>query len=262
MANYITNEVLSEAYTHLDIELFQDKEKLERLRKELTDFFSERARFLFGADLEIRVVFEEGSLKTKIIAVGSAAMIITSLASTYGSFRQGINQLSSDATSLAQAANLEVIFRTKTPYCDRLRIEKRRGVFGRVANLLMEFDGVRNRVEESRLPTTLTKLKDVTATVDELLDWDSSADTLFSKFDGPDTELCVAQGLLEEVKRLPHKMPWQTEIEEQSFRAQIATSDPNFAGNIAATAERYSVSLAAIKKKLQQRIDQATEELK
>ena len=123
MANYITNEVLSEAYTHLDIHIFEDKVKLEALRQELIRFYHERASFLFGADVQIKVIFEEGSLRTRIVAIGSAAVMIATAVAGYGSFRQSVIQLSSDAVALAQAANLEVIFRTKTPYCDRIRVE-------------------------------------------------------------------------------------------------------------------------------------------
>lgn len=130
MANYIKAEILAEAYTHLEIDLFEDKAKLESLKRELTSFFQERASFLFGTDVEIKVEFEEGSLKTKIIAIGSAAATLTAVVGAYGDFRQSVTQLASDATSLAQSANMEVIFRTKTPHCDRLRIEKRKGVFG------------------------------------------------------------------------------------------------------------------------------------
>ncbi len=77
--------------------------------------------------------------------------------------------LSNDAVALAQAANMEVIFRTKTPHCDRLRIEKRKGVFGRVASLLSELDTVSNEIDNSQLPATPIKLKRVNETVDRLL---------------------------------------------------------------------------------------------
>ena len=256
MANYITTEVLSEAYTHLNIEIFEDKEKLEELRKELTKFFQERASFLFGADVEIKVIFEEGSLRTRIIAIGSAAFMLGSVIGAYGSFRESVVQLSNDAVSLAQSANLEVIFRTKTPYCDRLRIEKRKGVFGRVAALLTELDSINSNIEMSRMPTSIGKLKEVNATIDSLLAWDESVDRFFAKFDSPDTEACVADGLLGEVKMLPTEFKWHNDLTQQNFRTQVASVDPNFAGQVAGANARYIASLKAIQKKLNDRITQ------
>ncbi len=256
MANYITSEVLSEAYTHLDIDFFEDKVKLEQLRCDLTKFYQDRASFLFGSDVQIKVIFEEGSLRTKIIAVGSAALMIALVVSDYGSFRQGITQLSNDAVALAQAANLEVIFRTKTPYCDRIRVEKRKGVFGRVSVLLTELDSVAANIGSSRLPTIKSKLKEANAAVDSLLTWDRNVETLFAKFGGPDTEECVAEGLLDEVEKLPRQLPWGPELTHSSFLAQLVTTDPEFSGDVAATAVRYAASLKSIEKKLKARVAQ------
>ena len=97
MANYINSEILAEAYTHLEIDLYEDKVKLATLKQELTTFFHERASFLFGTDVEIKIEFEEGSLKTKIIAIGSAAATIVGVLGSYGDFRQSVNQLANDA---------------------------------------------------------------------------------------------------------------------------------------------------------------------
>ncbi|MFY0448402.1 hypothetical protein ACOMHD_10190, partial [Xanthomonas codiaei] len=129
MANYIKKEILAEAYTHLDIEIFDDKLRLDQLRSELTAFFKERASFLFGTDVDIVVEFEEGSLKTRVIAFGSAAAVIAGAIGAYPSFKEGVTHIANDAVAIAQSANIEVIFRTRTAYCDRLRVEKRRGVF-------------------------------------------------------------------------------------------------------------------------------------
>jgi hypothetical protein len=263
LANYITKEILSEAYTHLDIELFEDKVKLEKLKQELTKFYQDRASFLFGSKVEIEVLFEEGSLKTRILAIGSAAALIAGgVLANYGTFRESVIQLSSDAVSLAQAANLEVIFRTKTPYCDRIRVEKRKGVFGRVSTRLAELDAIKNVIDSSRLPTNNNKLHEANTAVDSLLTWDSNLDVLFTKFDGPETEACVAEGLIEEIKKLPRQLPWHADLGKSSFRAELATNDPTFSGNVAAVATRYATSLKTIEKKLKDRMTQSIAKLR
>lgn len=258
MANYISTEILAEAYSHLEIEVFNDKAKLEALRRELTSFFQERASFFFGGDVEIKVVFEEGSLKTRVIAIGSVAATLLTAVGAYGGFRDGVVQLANDAATLAQSANMEVVFRTRTAQCDRLRIEKRKGVFGRVAALLYELDNVASSLSSTRLPTTHIRLKDTTVTIDALLKWDSNVDRLFEKFEGPETEACVAQGLLDEVRRLPRSVPWLEELNQGGFRVDVTRSDPNLAGQIDATAARYAATIKALEKKLRDRLIIAT----
>lgn len=253
MANYIKSEILAEAYTHLEIDLFEDKVKLEALKQELTKFFQERASFLFGTEVEIRVEFEEGSLKTKIIAIGSAAATLLTVATAYGDFRQSITQLANDATSLAQSANMEVIFRTKTPHCDRLRIEKRKGVFGRVASLLNELESFATKLSESKLPTNHVRLHNANSITDSLLAWETSAEKLFSKFEDSETTACVAEGLLAEVKKLPKQVPWHGELTQSSIRNQVIDADSAFAGEVAAAATRYSATLKSVEKKLKDR---------
>lgn len=254
MANYIKSEVLAEAYTHLEIELFEDKVKLEALRQELTSFFHERASFIFGGDVKITVVFEEGSLRTKVIATGKAALIIGGAIGAYGGFRESVASLANDAVALAQSANMEVIFRTKTPHCDRLRIEKRKGVFGRVSSLLTDLDSLAKELEESTFPTTVTKLRQVNGVVDRLLTWDSNADKLFAKFESSETDACVSEGLLAEVKKLPRQFSWHQELLAPSFRTQMATAETNYLGQVAASNARYAASLKSIEKKLKDRM--------
>lgn len=226
---------------------------MEALKRELTSFFQERASFLFGTDVEIRVEFEEGSLKTKIIAIGSAAATLAAVVGAYGDFRQSVTQLASDATSLAQSANMEVVFRMRTPHCDRLRIEKRKGLFGRVASLIGDLDAVSPSVVDSKLPITHIKLRNANAVTDSLLSWEVSADGLFSKFEDPDTTACVADGLLAEVKKLPRHFPWHSELYQSSFRNQIVDADSELSGQVAAASARYAAALRSIEKKLNDR---------
>lgn len=253
MANYINSEILAEAYTHLEIDLYEDKVKLATLKQELTTFFHERASFLFGTDVEIKIEFEEGSLKTKIIAIGSAAATIVGVLGSYGDFRQSVNQLANDATSLAQSANMEVIFRTKTPHCDRLRIEKRKGVFGRVASLLNDLDAVSSKLSESKLPTNNVRLNNANKVTDSLIAWEADTNKLFLKFEDPETIACVADGLLAELKKMPRSFPWQRELSQPGFRAQIVDADSNFSGAVAGASARYAATLKSVEKKLEDR---------
>lgn len=250
MANYIKREVLSEAYTHLDVDLFNDKARLTQLKNELAAFYRDRASFLFETDVEVSVEFEEGSLRTRIVALGTAALVIGNVVGTYGSFRQGIAQLAGDAVSLAQAANLEVIFRTATPFCDRIRVENRKGVFGRVSALISSFDSVAEKIGSSKLPTTQNQLVGANRAIDELLEWELQVQKLFGKFDDPATQACVAAGLLDDVNKLPASLPWQKDLDSSTLRGQASRSDSGQAGEVAAASARYSAVLKQLKSNL------------
>ncbi|MFA1260155.1 hypothetical protein ACDJ03_12575 [Xanthomonas axonopodis pv. nakataecorchori] len=243
----------------MDIELFDDKVRLDQLRSELIAFFKERASFLFETDVDIVVEFEEGSLKTRVIALGSAAAVIAGAVGAYPSFKEGVTHIANDAVAIAQSANIEVIFRTRTPYCDRLRVEKRKGVFGRVQALLVELDGITADIEASKLPTGRKSIETIDALTDRLVGWDEKSDILFSKFEDQATEACIAEGLLEEVANLPADFPWQKELVASSLKSQIVDSDIRVASQIAGLSSRYNAVLEAIKNKLKKRVKQAGE---
>lgn len=259
MANYIHAEILCEAYTHLDIDIFDDKEALAELKNKLLPFFSERAKFLLGNDVEVKIEFEEGSLKTRLMVIGSAgAILLSNLSagmSAYGSFRQGVEQLSKDSTTLAQSANLEVLFRTKTAYCDRVRVEKRKGVFGRVDELLSQLDGIKIDLSGEKLPTNEKALGTIDKAITNLVGWNDKAGNLFEKLDSDVTKGCISAGLAEELEKLPETLAWVVELETRSFRMQVANSDPAFAGKIASTAARYKATIAAIRRQMLARVN-------
>jgi hypothetical protein len=73
VANYIKNEVLTEAYTHLQVDIKDDPLAMERLKSEMVSFFLQRAKFLFGENVQVEIEFEEGSLITKLRIIGAAA---------------------------------------------------------------------------------------------------------------------------------------------------------------------------------------------
>ncbi|MET3550453.1 hypothetical protein [Burkholderia sp. 567] len=255
MANYIDEEILCEAYTHLEIDIFQDKVKLEKLKNEIATFMEERAKFFFlGDDVSVRVEFEEGSLKTRVIVLGAAASTLVAGISAYGSFRAGVDQIAKDATMLAQSANQELIFRTRTAYCDRISIEKRKGVFGRVDALLGELDAVRFAVANSKLPTRLIELREFNGASDKLVEWGGKSDKLFEKLSAAETEGCIAAGLLEELERFPDAAPWESDIQKKSFRATIAESDLKNASNLAAAAAKYASIIKLLRKKMETRL--------
>lgn len=257
MANYLKTEVLCEAYTHLESDIFDDKAALAALKNQLLPFFTDRAKFLMGEDIEIRIEFESGSLKTKLTVLGSAGALLLSTINgiaAYSDFRQGIEQLANDATTLAQSANLEVLFRTKTAYCDRVRIEKRKGVFGRVNDLLAQLDNIKADLSIDKLPSTAKALGQVDKNLTRLIDWNTTTDHLFEKLDSDTTKGCIAAGLLEELEKLPDEPEWAPQLETRGFRQDVIAADPEHAANLAGTAARFKTTVALLRKQMLQRV--------
>lgn len=251
MANYIDEEILCEAYTRLNIDIYRDREALTQLKAHLISYFEGRAKFLLGENIRVEVTFDEGSLITKVTALGSAGALLLGAMADYGSFRQGVEQFSKDAAALAQGANLEVLFRTKTPYCDRVNIEKRRGVFGRVDDLLGELDTLKSAIEgKVTPPRNFATLESYSLLIDNLVAWHSRAAKLFDKLENAKTEACIAHGLIEELNGLPDNLEWEKNLSDSSFRNQLSQSDPDFAGKLVAVATRYKQTLRSIKESL------------
>lgn len=261
MANYIDKEVLCEGYTHINSDLASDPTKLAELKRTLTDFFNERAKFLLGQDVEIRVEFEDGSLKTRISAIGAAGVILAGAISQYGGFRDGISLLAKDATTLAQSANLELLFRTRAAHCDRINVESRKGVFGRVESLIRELDGIVEKLRLSKLPTNQKAAASFDSIVDELLEWDRKSDKLFEKFDSPHTTGCVSTGLAEELEKIPETVSWAEDLLQDSLRTQTLNADPQAAAQVFAVAERYKRVIQALRKKMLDRVKQESTKL-
>lgn len=246
MTNYIDRELLCEAYTHLDIESFNDPESRQRLEAELRDFIEPRAQFIFGEEVELRFEFEEGSLKTKIAVLGSVAALI----SAYPSFRDGTEQLARDAVVLAQASNLEVIFKTRTNLCDRIRIEKRSGVFGRINELLRSAETIRDNSGHHRFPRTEEDITLIRDNVDQLRKWYEDAEKLLGKLDSEETRACVASGFLEELERFPEELPWAEEARKDTFRARMLQEDVDLAAQLDGVAAQYARLLQLTKRSL------------
>lgn len=255
MTAYINEEILCEAYTKLDIDIFHDKKRLAQLEKELVGFFTERAKFYIGNDVEIRIEFEEGSLITKLKVVGSAATLVASAIAGYGSFRDGVSQMAQDAATLAHSANLEVTFRTRAAYCDRISAERRKGIFGRVDDLIGRLDSMHSDLANSKIPTSLAAVKNFNAITDKLLDWDRSSDKFFSKLTDEPTIACLSAGLLEELEKLPEAAPWSDELKGKSFRSAVANSTATLGGDVAGAAARYEAAIREVKKGMMRRVE-------
>jgi hypothetical protein len=257
MANYIDQEILCEAYTHFEIDAYPTEQERARLTAELTAFFEERAKFLFGGDVWVVVEFEEGSLKTKLKVLGVGALLATNLVSNYGSVRQGIDTIAKDSTMLAQSGVLEIAFRTQTAFCDAVSVEKRKGVYGRASDLMSKLDPIRDELSRVEIPLKPAALKLLDKRIGDLVEWDLTVDRLFEKLNNDATKGCIAAGLQQELAKLPVEAPWAAQLKSSSFRTQALQSDADLYGKLGSTAGAMANVVAIVKKKMADRVKQA-----
>lgn len=259
MANYIHQEILCEAYTHFKVEEYPSEESLSKLKAELVSFFEERAIFLFGNDIKVVVEFEKGSLKTKLKVLGGSLIIsIPSLIANYGSIRQGVDTIVKDSTVLAHSGVLEIAFRTKTAFCDNIAIEKRKGVFGRTSELMTELDTIREILNSPTLPENSQQLKQFNQALGSLISWDSKVDKLMAKLENDSTKACISAGLSEELEKLQDEPPWADSLTSNTFRVKVLKSDIDKYQKINSASQSMQNTVAAVKKKMEQRTNHFT----
>ncbi len=256
MANYIAQEVLSEAYTHFDVDAYPSESELAQIKSELISFFEERAKFLFGDAITVTVEFEEGSLKTRLKVLGASALIATTLVADYGSIREGIDRISRDATMLAQSGILEIAFRSKTAFCDQVTVERRKGVYGRASDLMGQLDGIREAFSNPSIPDKQESLNILNRRINDLVVWDQRVDTLFAKLENDETKGCIASGLLEELAHLPDEAAWLKELQGKSFRARAIQSDTALYTSLEGAAAAMRAVIALAKQKMVDRVKQ------
>ena len=250
MANYIDDEILCEGYTHFSVKEYPDEEALAKLKDEIVLFMQDRAKFLLGDDVRIIVEFEEGSLKTTVKVVGSAALVIALAIGDYGSFRSGVKQATDDVTMLAQSANLELIFRTKTASCDRLRLESRKGVLGRVDNLLSVLEQTRSLTGQTELPAKRAEQAKFKSAVVQLLEWEKRSDKLLSKISDSSTKACIAAGFAEELEKFAEEPQWVVTLHSKEFKAIMVATDTANLARLSELAALYTTTVEALKRNL------------
>jgi len=125
VADYINKDILCQAYIHIE-PVPMDEDELAVLKKELEAFINSRGKFFIYDEVGTSVEFKEGSLKVYASIVGAIYLAI----GQYGSFRAGVDYLSSDVKRLSETIVSESLFLTKRRHDSIVRAEARIGVIG------------------------------------------------------------------------------------------------------------------------------------
>lgn len=224
MARYINKEIVCEAYIHLEVDESFSPEKIKTIEAQLKSFFDARVKFLLGESVQTEVETEPGSLKVKLTAFAGVAALLGGAIIKYPDFREGVRILYEDSKLLAEASNLETIFVTKTPSCNRIHAEARTGVVGRIAKLVSSIENLREQAINLPAPskkTDINRIIDTTRAVDAL---SSEAQKLVSKIQTDEDRFCIAKGLHSAFEQLPATLPAEKELKNTPLKQSILHS--------------------------------------
>lgn len=249
MARYINKEIICEAYIHLEVDDSFSPEKIKKIEAELKSFFDARVKFLLGDSVQTEVETEPGSLKVKLTAFAGVATLLGAAVINYPDFREGVRTLHEDSKLLAEATNLETIFVTKTPSCDRLHAEARTGVIGRIAKLVSSIENLRDQANNLAAPTKKTDINRIIETTRAVDNLSAEAVKLLSKVQTDEDRFCIAKGLFSAFKQLPETLQAEKELKNSPLKQSILNR-LNLDITTAAEFQRYSAAVHNAKETL------------
>lgn len=221
MAKYINKEIICEAYVHLEVDASFTPEKIKEIETQLKEFFDARVKFLLGEDIQTEIETQPGSLKIKLKAVAGIATLLGAAAMSYPTFRDGVKAFYEDSKMLAEATNLEMVFITRTPSCDRLHSEARTGVIGRIAKLITHIETLSSQAKNISVPAKkvdINRITELTRAVDQLA---SESQKLLEKIQTDDDRYCVAKGLHSAISQFPETLPAEIELKKTPLKSSI-----------------------------------------
>lgn len=136
MADYIDNDILCQAYLHVEVDSAMTPAQLQTIKEMLESYATSRARFFIYPQVSVQVEFRPGSLKTYVTIGGSIYAAIAA----YGNFRTGVDYLYTDVKRLADSIVGESLFATKARHENILRTEARTGIVGTLKLLIDEME--------------------------------------------------------------------------------------------------------------------------
>lgn len=152
MANYVSGNIISQSYVHVDPEWLSTVSKKERairiakIKEDITKFAETRIPFFIGSEIRIEVEFTDGSIKAKITSYGKIISLVGAFAVGYPSFSESVRTMVKDVHDVGSYVNSELLFQTQTKNKEeRKSVEARLGVFGtlnRVNGKINELDRI------------------------------------------------------------------------------------------------------------------------
>lgn len=163
MANYVNKDILCQAYVHVEPEGMNEI-ALKKFNTVISAFIEERGKFFINKDVDTSVELKDGSLKVYVTIFGSLYAVI----SAYGSFRSGVDYLSTDVKRLSETVVSECLFQSKCRHDDVIHLEARVGVIGQLKNISDEIKAINTQVQSKPLDQIILKLDKLTNDIDKM----------------------------------------------------------------------------------------------
>lgn len=214
MADYINENILCQAYIHVEPEEITD-ELISELKYNITKFVKERSDFFIYPNAEVDIEFKDGSIRVYATILGTVAMLYSTAAST-SQFKDKAGSIYDDVKRLSDNIVTESIFLTRTKHEQIMRVEARTGVIGSIKKIVTRLDSVRLKNGSVYADTLALHIYQAADDIQVLLGNIKSE---------VDRELLIS-GFLEQVDEFP-KIPsaplrsTNTEEQKQLYKASI-----------------------------------------
>lgn len=246
MAKYINKAIICEAYIHLEIDESFSPEKINKIKIDLKNFFDARVKFLLGENVQTEIETETGSLKVKLKAFAGIATLLGGAVISYPSFRDAVKVLHEDSKLLAEATNLETIFVTKTPSCDRLHSEARTGLIGRISKLITNVESLRDQVNNLPAPSKKSDLNKISETTLIVIRLTNESEKLLSKIKTDEDRFCIAKGIHSVFNQLPEILPAEGDYRSSPLKKSVLKAQ-NLDIQAEAEFQKYTASVRSVK---------------
>ncbi|MCW8894251.1 MAG: hypothetical protein OQK48_03610 [Sulfurimonas sp.] len=143
MANYINDNILCQAYIHID-PVPIDESEYEEFQSYIQEFIHARGKFFLYDDIGTDIALKDGSLKVYASIFGAFYLAIAQ----YGSFRAGVDYLEKDVKRLSEVIISESLFKSKSRYNNIVRVEARVGIIGSLKSIVYEIDYIKSLIGE------------------------------------------------------------------------------------------------------------------
>jgi len=191
MADYINNNILCQAYVHVEPDCITD-ELVNNLKLHLNEFVKSRAEFFLYPNADIDIELKDGSIKVYATILGTVSMLFAGV-SQYPEFREGAILMYEDVKRLSDYIATESIFSTRAKHNQVIRIEARTGVIGSIKKIVNLLDLVRSNNGVVFADTLASRLNQAATDTQKLLG------NLKSKED----EILIKTGINQIINELP-----------------------------------------------------------
>jgi hypothetical protein len=246
MANYIDKEIVCEAYVHLDVQEDLTELQIEKIERHLKKFFDDRVRFLLGEEVATEIETAEGSLKVKLTAFAGIAALLGGGVLKYPEFRDAVKAIYDDSRMLAEASNLETVFVTRTPSCDRLHAEARTGVIGKTAKLITALETIKSKTGNINVPVSRADIREIDQLGVAIGRLDAEMRNILEKVKTDEDRFCLAKGIHQAFNQLPEILSAETGLKNTPLSQTILESS-NLTIPAESAFQRYTAAVKTAK---------------